>query len=372
MKKRTHEPLTYWSYLKLDQLLNLQAGLEGKEEKMSSDELHFIVVHQVFELWFKLIIKELSLVRERMSAARVKEDVIPFAVHHLKRVNTTLGLAASHFGLMETLTPQDFLVFRSKLGTASGFQSFQLREIELLLGLEDSERKAFGHSNPIRYILETTRQSQTGMRFAQQLENARQGPTLHQVIQDWLYRTPIQGSSPGDPGDEETVNRFLHRYIAVMQDQDEERMDEWRKNSQGEDEQAFKRRLQAVTTQAERFLFADEVEGEEQRRVKRIRAGVLFIESYRELPLLSWPRLLLDTLVELEEAFIGFRFHHARMVERIIGRRVGTGGSPGVEYLDTTTKYRIFKELWAVRTLLLPRHRLPGLENPGLYGFSLP
>jgi tryptophan 2,3-dioxygenase len=59
------------------------------------------------------------------------------------------------------------------------------------------------------------------------------------------------------------------------------------------------------------------------------------------------------------------------MVERIIGRRIGTGGSPGVDYLDKTTKYRIFKELWAVRTLLLPKEWLPKLENPEKYGFLI-
>jgi tryptophan 2,3-dioxygenase len=371
MSIKTDEPVTYWSYLKLAQLLDLQTGLEGEEAKVAADELHFIIVHQVFELWFKLIIKELYLVRDKMAAGRVEEDIIPFAVHHLQRVNTILGLAASHFDLMETLTPQDFLVFRSKLGNASGFQSFQLREIELLLGLKEAERKAFDHDNPIRYILEATRQSEAGKRFGSQLEKAQHGPSLHDVIQDWLYRTPIQGSAPGDPGDEETVNRFLHCYLAAMQSQDEERIKDRRNNGAGEDEQAFRLRLQSVTTQAERFLFAGDVNENEQKRVIRIRAGVLFIESYRELPLLSWPRLLLDTLVELEERFIGFRFRHARMVERIIGRRVGTGGSPGVDYLDTTTRYRIFKELWAVRTLLLPGDRLPDLEKPGLYGFSV-
>jgi tryptophan 2,3-dioxygenase len=62
--------------------------------------------------------------------------------------------------------------------------------------------------------------------------------------------------------------------------------------------------------------------------------------------------------------------HHARMVERIIGRRVGTGGSSGVDYLDSTTKYRVFPELWVVRTLLLPRTRLPNIEDTSVYGFA--
>ncbi|MCA9489608.1 MAG: tryptophan 2,3-dioxygenase, partial [Myxococcales bacterium] len=93
-------------------------------------------------------------------------------------------------------------------------------------------------------------------------------------------------------------------------------------------------------------------------------------ESYRELPLLSWPRLLLDLVVEVEEGIVLFRHRHARMVERTIGRRVGTGGSGGVDYLDQTGKYRVFRDLWAIRTVLLPRSRVPELENAGFYGFE--
>ncbi|MFN7147142.1 MAG: tryptophan 2,3-dioxygenase family protein, partial [Myxococcota bacterium] len=103
---------------------------------------------------------------------------------------------------------------------------------------------------------------------------------------------------------------------------------------------------------------------------RRARAGLLFIESYRDLPLLAWPRLLLDTVVELEEQLLLWRHRHARMVERTIGRRVGTGGSSGVEYLDKTTGQRIFPELWAVRSALLPRDALPPLEAPEKYGFA--
>ncbi len=97
----------------------------------------------------------------------------------------------------------------------------------------------------------------------------------------------------------------------------------------------------------------------------------MFIESYRNLPLLSWPRTLIDTLVELEESMLLFRTHHVRMVERMIGRRMGTGGSSGVDYLDMTLKYRIFKDLWAIRTMLVKQELLPEVENPEFYGFAL-
>ena len=108
----------------------------------------------------------------------------------------------------------------------------------------------------------------------------------------------------------------------------------------------------------------------DRARRKRIRAAGLFIESYRELPLLSWPRLLLDAVVEVEEQLVLWRARHARMVERMIGRRVGTGGSGGVDYLDRTADYRIFRDLWAIRTVLLPKDLVPPLQNATLYGFS--
>eukprot|EP01127_Copromyxa_protea_P014089 TRINITY_DN3878_c0_g1_i1.p1 TRINITY_DN3878_c0_g1~~TRINITY_DN3878_c0_g1_i1.p1 ORF type:complete len:211 (+),score=35.81 TRINITY_DN3878_c0_g1_i1:957-1589(+) len=118
------------------------------------------------------------------------------------------------------------------------------------------------------------------------------------------------------------------------------------------------------------FLYGVDVPEQERARTKRMRAAVLFIESYRDLPLLAWPRLLLDKVAELEEKLVLFRTHHARMVERIIGRRVGTGGSSGVDYLDSTTKYRVFPELWVVRTILLPKTKLPLIADPSVYGFA--
>jgi tryptophan 2,3-dioxygenase len=104
--------------------------------------------------------------------------------------------------------------------------------------------------------------------------------------------------------------------------------------------------------------------------INRSRAGLLFIESYRNLPLLSWPRTLVDSFVEVEESILLFRNSHARMVERMIGRRMGTGGSSGVDYLDATLKYRIFVDLWTVRTILVKTELLPGVVNPEYYGFN--
>ena len=119
--------LSYGSYLKVTELLELQQGLSGEH-----DELLFIVAHQVYELWFKVVLDELEAVRDR-----IDRDDIFFARHHLRRVHAVERLLVGELEVLETMSPQDFLAFRSQLAPASGFQSVQFREIEFLSGLKD-------------------------------------------------------------------------------------------------------------------------------------------------------------------------------------------------------------------------------------------
>lgn len=359
---------TYWDYLRLEQLLTLQGGLEDADTLVSEDELHFIVVHQVFELWFKLILRELRLARDKMSAPWVDEETIPYVVHHVRRVNEILRLAAEQFRVMETLTPQDFLAFRGKLGTASGFQSFQVREIEAILGLQTSQRLAMGHDDPTAAIQHAVQRSGRGRAMLDRVRQAQAELSLRQALHSWLYRTPIQGSRPTDGDDAQVVETFLQSYVDAMQAHQVAQMTHLL--GSGSPEDTIRAQFAASVAMAREFLFAEDVAEPERARSRRIRAGVLFIESYRDLPLLAWPRLLIDTIVEMEECFILWRTRHARMVERVIGRRIGTGGSSGVDYLDETARYRIFPELWAVRTLLVPRAMVPALSKPEVYGFA--
>jgi tryptophan 2,3-dioxygenase len=359
---------TYWDYLKLDRLLALQGGLEDDERRLAPDELHFIVVHQVYELWFKLILSELRLAREHLSAPRVPEESVPFVVHHLRRINEILRLTVEQFRIMETLTPQDFLGFRDKLIPASGFQSFQMRELEILLGLAETERQAYGEAHALDHIRTMAAQGPGGGSAWGRIEAARGETTLRSALHDWLYRTPIRGSSPGDLDDEAVVGAFLAEYVERCGRHAAAQADRVA-GSWGGDPAAIRRRFDEAAETARAFLAAEDTEPADRARVKRVRAGLLFIESYRDLPLLAWPRLLVDAIVELEEQLVLWRTRHARMVERTIGRRIGTGGSSGVDYLDQTARYRIFPELWAVRTLLLPRDMLPPLADAGAYGF---
>ena len=120
--------LSYDSYLHIPQLLELQQGLTE-----AHDELLFIVVHQVYELWFKVLIDELESVR-----ASIETDDLRAARHALARVKVIEDLLVEQVAVLETMAPQDFLTFRSELAPASGFQSVQFREIEFLSGLKDA------------------------------------------------------------------------------------------------------------------------------------------------------------------------------------------------------------------------------------------
>ena len=119
--------LSYGTYLKVPELLSLQKRLSEEH-----DELLFIVAHQVYELWFKVVLFELEAARDRIDA-----DDIFFARHHLHRVHVIEQLLVEQIDVLETMSPQDFLAFRSKLAPASGFQSVQFREIEFLSGLKE-------------------------------------------------------------------------------------------------------------------------------------------------------------------------------------------------------------------------------------------
>lgn len=118
--------LTYSSYLKLDELLALQ---EPRSAGPEHDEMLFIIIHQVYELWFKQVLHELEYLRRRLL-----DDDTPRALHTLRRVLTILKIMVAQLDVLETMTPLEFLSFRDRLESASGFQSLQFRELEFALG----------------------------------------------------------------------------------------------------------------------------------------------------------------------------------------------------------------------------------------------
>ncbi len=136
--------LSYDSYLRIPELLALQTG-----QSLAHDELLFIVAHQVYELWFKVLINELDQVRRCIDA-----DNLHRARHYLRRVRVIEDLLVQQVATLETMAPQDFLVFRSELAPASGFQSVQFREIEFISGLKERGYLKLGYAPEDRVRLE--------------------------------------------------------------------------------------------------------------------------------------------------------------------------------------------------------------------------
>ncbi len=366
------KPATYWDYIRVEDLLALQDGLEHDEAKLGNDEVLFITVHQVFELWFKLMLREIQAARDLFLAPRVAEQELSGAVRSLKRTGTVLRVANIHWDVIETMPTREFLAFRSKLLPASGFQSAQLRQIEILMGLPEADRISLGPAGGSGDGYQAALRGPGGAN-SPALERVKRAladtPSLRDAVDAWLWRTPIDGFDANHPQAEARLTEFLERFLAAHAAEIDLNLAHAQAISEGDTERAeLKRRYTIEKENVRAFFKPSEAEGGARRR--RIRAAMLFIETYRELPLLAWPRELLEALVELEQRFVIFRQRHARMVERIIGRRTGTGGSSGVDYLDNTAlKYRVFRDLWAIRTLQVRRAAAPELANPAFYDF---
>ncbi len=336
----------YGRYLSLDKILNAQnpPGPDGKPRELAHhDEMLFVIIHQVYELWFKQIIHELTYVRDMLAASEVPETNVPRIVKALRRVQEIFRIAVSQLAVLETMSALDFLAFRDQLGSASGFQSPQFRMLEILSGLQDENRYEYaGHSFERRFPPDQVAQ----------FNELRKTPSLRESMESWLDRTPIEEKF------RETYMDAFGRYV-----DDQKQLQGSNPELGDEDRARAIARLDAYRVACEKFLG-----GEHGRR----NAACLFIHTYKDEPLLHWPNRLLDGLLEFEAQLRLWRFRHARMVERMIGLRVGTGGSSGVEYLDATAgeRYRIFTPILEARSFLLPRVMLPDLKNPERYGFA--
>ena len=121
--------LTYSEYLKLDSLLESQKCLSEDH-----DEMLFIVIHQTYELWFKEMLHELDHLKELLL-----KNELPKSLHTLRRILTILKVLVHQTDILETMTPLEFLTFRDRLESASGFQSFQFRELEFALGQKNKQ-----------------------------------------------------------------------------------------------------------------------------------------------------------------------------------------------------------------------------------------
>ncbi len=258
---------SYGDYLKVAEMLRLQQRLSDPPHH---DEMLFIVIHQVYELWFRELIHEAEEIRRELDGDRIRR-----ATRLYRRMIEIQRVLLAQIAVLETMTPVEFNQFRDLLNPASGFQSVQFRELEFLSGAKDP--------------------GFLGM------------PSLDEAARATLRRR-LEEPSLGDAFDGVLRRRGFEVSRAA--------------EGEGGATAAAAGRIAAWKTIYDRH------------------------DDHDDLYQLS------ESMIEYDENFQLWRYHHVRMVERMIGRKPGTGGSDGVGYLSRTLDKRFFPELWEVRTHL--------------------
>jgi tryptophan 2,3-dioxygenase len=352
-ESKKYATVHYNNYLGLDKLLTSQNPKSAElDDKPAHDEMLFIIVHQAYELWFKQIIHELESVLDLFRKKRVHPRSIGIAISRLERVNEIQKLLIGQIRIMETMTPLDFLDFRNYLFPASGFQSYQFRMVENLLGLGEAHRITY---NGERYDVVFDKSKK------ESLKDVADATSLFEAVEDWLERTPFIDF--GDFNFLEAYKKALDRMLVKEQ----KAISETDYLTAEEKEMRLKM-LGGTDTYFHTVL--DKEAHEQRMKDGDIRLSydatiaALFINLYRDEPILHLPFKLLVTLIEIDEALTTWRYRHAQMVMRMIGNKIGTGGSSGHAYLHKTAeKHHIFKDLHGISTLLIPRSELPELPK---------
>ena len=202
--------LSYGTYLKVPELLQLQHRLSSEH-----DELLFIVAHQVYELWFKVVLFELEAARDRIDA-----DDVFFARHHLHRVCVVEKILVEQIEVLETMSPQDFLAFRSKLAPASGFQSVQFREIEFLSGLKEPQYVARLEASPEELSRLRRRLDEPSLDDAfRALIKRRGAPSLVEIFRDRERFGDLFDLCEGLLNHDETFAHWRARHVLMVERQ---------------------------------------------------------------------------------------------------------------------------------------------------------
>jgi len=286
---------TYASYLEIDKLLSAQRSMTD-----SDDELLFIVIHQAHELWFKLAIHELSYAIEALQRERPSNGDCIVAFKRLSRVSEIQRVLIASWGVLTTLTPDEFHVFRLTVGQngASGFQSIQYRVLEFKLGLK---YRTVHFEKPV-----------DGGYQKVEIDVFANAPTDQdrEALESALHQPSIY----------DAVNFFISKHLPMFGIQD---------IITGNYAAPYRKTLPVFN--AWRYVYENR-------------------ENEPELYQLG------EKLVDLEDAFRRWRFAHVATVSRVIGNSTGTGGSTGIRYLrhaaDKLFDNPIYPELWDVRNAM--------------------
>ncbi|MGE0631355.1 MAG: tryptophan 2,3-dioxygenase family protein [Pseudobdellovibrionaceae bacterium] len=347
-----YPPIHYNDYLGLDALLGAQKRKSEEYGKPAHDEMLFLIVHQAYELWFKQILFDLDSVLTILKKSPVPDNEMSLAVNRLARIALIQTHVLGQIDILETMTPLDFLEFREFLYPASGFQSAQFRMIEQKMGLREQDRLLYNQGSAYSHLKKEHQKD---------MDKVKTEPSLFECIEKWLERTPFVQSQDFD---------FWRTYqtAVVQMIEGDKRVIE--NNPRLTDEEKTKNKVmmdqQLFTFQS---LFKQEAyeklrtEGQFRLSFKAFHAA-LFILLYRDEPILQWPFKMIQLLLDIDERWTQWRYRHSLMAHRMLGRKIGTGGSSGHQYLkDATDKHKIFTDFFNMTTFLLPRSQIPPLPE---------
>jgi tryptophan 2,3-dioxygenase len=347
-----YPPVYYADYLQLDNLLSSQKPKSSDYGRQAHDEMLFIIVHQAYELWFKQILHELNSVIDIFRKDVIDERQMGIAVSRLYRITEIQRLLIEQLRVLETMTPLDFLDFRDFLIPASGFQSYQFRLIENKLGLTDEKRILY---NNVDYLNTLSEQHQ------KLIKESVNEPSVLELVNKWLERTPFVNFGSYNFWDEyrDAVTRMIEKDREIILNN--RTLSDSKREVQLRQLELTKTNFDALFDEKKYELLLKE--GKRNLSHKAMLSAI-FINQYRDEPILHQPYRFLNLLVEIDELFTEWRYRHALMVHRMIGAKIGTGGSSGHKYLmETVEGHRIFTDLFNLSTYLIPRSELPHLPD---------
>lgn len=350
--KRNTTPVYYGDYLQLDKLLGAQSLQSANYGEPAHDEMLFIIVHQVYELWFKQVLHELNAVIDTFNTDEVKDQQLISVVHRLSRIIQIQQLMNDQISVMETMTPQQFLSFRDLLVPASGFQSIQFKRLEISLGLKREYRIDFDKQSFYNRLNDEDRSL---------LESLEKKPSLFELIERWLERLPLLKMKDFDFWEhyQSATDELLSNDKRTIETN--ETLTDKEKQQELKDWQSTRENFDALFDET-RYK---ELQAEGKFRLnQRAMLSSLFIKQYSEEPIFNLPFQVITALTEIDEKLTIWRYRHAMMVQRMLGTKIGTGGSSGHQYLKKTTESnRIFLDFFNMATFLLPKDMLPPLPD---------
>jgi tryptophan 2,3-dioxygenase len=343
----------YGDYLHLDKLLDTQKAKSAEVGQEAHEEMLFILVHQVYELWFKQIIHDFHSILAVFSKPPVSPNELSTVVARLERVIKIQSLLLDQFTVMETMTPMDFLEFRDLLVPASGFQSVQFREIEVRMGLRTNNRKSVDRDYFLGRLSEKDKQK---------VLDAEADKSLLEHLDEWLERMPFTTMENFVFWNEyeNNINEALNRDEKVITS-----------NVANLSDKAKAAQLANIKITKDTFtsLFNETTHNKlretgARKLSQRATLNALFILLYRDEPILQTPFRLLTALMDIDENFTTWRYRHSLMAQRMLGTKIGTGGSSGHHYLKLAAENnRVYEDLFNLSTFLVSKSELPDLPE---------